>query len=56
MKEKEMHISISWHPLKRYVKIPQILRGPSDMNIVDVIYQIDKQYFENRKIQNAAIA
>ncbi|WP_457558610.1 hypothetical protein [Candidatus Harpocratesius sp.] len=49
MKEKEMHVSISWHPLKRYVKIPQILRGPLDMNIIDVIYQIDKQYFKNRK-------
>lgn len=52
MDEKKVQASISWHPLKRYVKMPQILHGPEDMNIIDVIYQIDKQYFENRRGSN----
>lgn len=49
MPEIDVQITISWHPLRRYVKLPQNLKIDAGSTIVDLIYLIDKQYFENRK-------
>ncbi|MHA1518754.1 MAG: hypothetical protein ACTSRK_01095 [Promethearchaeota archaeon] len=49
MQPIEVQATISWHPLRRYVKMPQTFEITPKTNIIDIIYRIDKQYFENRK-------
>ncbi|MHA1673307.1 MAG: hypothetical protein ACTSYI_06740 [Promethearchaeota archaeon] len=48
MQSIEVQATISWHSLRRYVKMPQIFEITLKTNIIDIIYWIDKQYFENR--------
>ena len=48
MQPIEVQATICWHSLRKYVKMPQTFEITPQTNVIDIIYRIDKQYFENR--------
>jgi hypothetical protein len=51
-----VNVTISWHSLRRYVNMPQVFQVPPQINILDLICQMDKLYFENRKTSSRSHA